>query len=46
MGGLMDYKARFYSSYINRFLQPDTIIPDPSNPQAWNRYFYALGVKW
>jgi len=41
MGGLMDYKARFYSSYINHFLQPDTLIPDPSNPQAWNRYSYV-----
>lgn len=42
MGGLMDYKARFYSSYINHFLQPDTLIPDPSNPQAWNRYSYVM----
>lgn len=37
----MDYKARFYSPYINRFLQPDTIIPDLSNPQSWNRYSYV-----
>ena len=22
-------------------MQPDTIIPDPSNPQAWNRYSYV-----
>jgi hypothetical protein len=29
------------SPYINRFIQPDTIIPDPSNPQAWNRYSYV-----
>ncbi len=29
------------SSYINHFLQPDTLIPDPSNPQAWNRYAYV-----
>jgi RHS repeat-associated protein len=41
MGGIMDYKARFYSPYINRFLQPDTIIPDLSNPQSWNRYSYV-----
>jgi RHS repeat-associated protein len=39
--GLMDYKARFYSPYINRFIQPDTLIPDPSNPQNWNRYSYV-----
>jgi hypothetical protein len=30
------------SSYINHFLQPDTLIPDPSNPQAWNRYVYIM----
>jgi hypothetical protein len=28
-------------SYLNHFLQPDTLIPDPSNPQAWNRYSYV-----
>ena len=22
-------------------MQPDTIIPDPSNPQSWNRYAYV-----
>jgi hypothetical protein len=29
------------SPYINRFLQPDTIIPNLSNPQSWNRYSYV-----
>ena len=29
------------SPYINRFLQPDTIIPDLSNPQGWNRFSYV-----
>jgi hypothetical protein len=29
------------SPYINRFLQPDTIIQDLSNPQSWNRYSYV-----
>jgi hypothetical protein len=29
------------SPYINHFLQPDTLIPDPTNPQAWNRYSYV-----
>jgi RHS repeat-associated protein len=41
MGGLMDYRARFYSPYLNRFLQPDTLIPDAQNPQAWNRFSYV-----
>jgi len=42
MGGIMDYKARFYSPYLNHFLQPDNIIPDPGNPQTWNRYSYVV----
>ncbi|MGB8984209.1 MAG: RHS repeat-associated core domain-containing protein, partial [Anaerolineales bacterium] len=29
------------SPYINRFLQPDTIIPGAANPQSWNRYSYV-----
>jgi RHS repeat-associated protein len=41
MGGLMDYKARFYSPGLGRFIQPDSIIPAPSNPQAWNRFSYV-----
>jgi RHS repeat-associated protein len=42
MGGIMDYKARFYSPYLNRFLQPDSIIPNPANPQSMNRFGYVL----
>ncbi|WKZ49069.1 MAG: RHS repeat-associated core domain-containing protein [Anaerolineales bacterium] len=42
MGGIMDYKARFYSPALGRFLQPDSIIPDQSNPQSWNRFAYVL----
>ena len=38
----MDYKARFYSPYLNRFLQPDSIIPNPANPQSMNRFGYVL----
>jgi len=37
----MDYKARFYSPYLNRFIQPDTIIPELSVPQSWNRFSYV-----
>jgi hypothetical protein len=29
------------SPYLNQFTQPDTIIPDLSNPQSWNRYSYV-----
>ena len=31
------------SPYINRFIQPDTLIPDPSNSQSWNRFGYVVG---
>ena len=40
--GLMDYKARFYSPSLGRFIQPDTIIPVMVNPQSWNRYSYVI----
>jgi RHS repeat-associated protein len=39
--GLMDYNARFYSPLLNRFIQPDSIIPETYNPQTWNRYSYV-----
>ncbi len=41
--GLMDYKARYYSPYLNRFVSADTMVPDPTNPQNFNRYAYGLG---
>ncbi len=40
--GLIYYNARFYVPYINRFISADTIVPDPANPQSFNRYSYAL----
>jgi RHS repeat-associated protein len=40
--GLMDYKARMYDSSIGRFIQPDTIIPNPADPQSWDRYSYVF----
>jgi RHS repeat-associated protein len=39
--GIYHYGARFYSPYLNHFTQPDSIVPDPHNPQDWNRYAYA-----
>ena len=39
---LVDMKARWYSPQLGRFIQPDTIIPDPANPQSFNRYAYVL----
>jgi RHS repeat-associated protein len=38
---LLDYQARYYDPYLNRFIGPDTIIPDTANPQDWNRYAYV-----
>ncbi|MBI5840803.1 MAG: RHS repeat-associated core domain-containing protein [Chloroflexi bacterium] len=40
--GLMYYGARWYDPYITQFSQPDSIIPDLYNPQAWDRYAYTL----
>jgi len=39
--GLYDYNARYYDPYLNRFVSPDTIVPDPANPQSLNRYAYV-----
>jgi RHS repeat-associated protein len=39
---LMDYNARYYDPYLNRFISPDTIIPDFENPQSLNRYSYVV----
>ena len=41
--GLMDYNARFYSPTIRRLISADTLIPDPSSSQAFNRYSYVTG---
>ncbi|MFC1941651.1 RHS repeat-associated core domain-containing protein [Chloroflexota bacterium] len=40
--GLYYYNARYYNPTIGRFISPDSIIPDPANPQAFNRYSYCL----
>jgi RHS repeat-associated protein len=39
---LMYYGARYYSPEYRIFVQPDTMLPDPYNPQALNRYAYCL----
>jgi RHS repeat-associated protein len=39
---LLDYVARRYSPYLNRWIQPDPIVPDLVNPQNLNRYSYVL----
>ena len=39
---ILNYGARWYDPLTGRFLQPDTIVPEPFNPQSLNRYAYCL----
>jgi RHS repeat-associated protein len=39
--GLLYYNARFYAPTLGRFISADTIIPNPANPQSYNRYSYV-----
>jgi RHS repeat-associated protein len=40
--GLVHMRARVYVVGIGRFVQPDSIIPDPLSPQSLNRFAYVL----
>ncbi len=40
--GLIYMNARYYLPGLARFASPDTLIPDPTNLQALNRYTYTL----
>ena len=40
--GLYYFNARYLDPVLGRFTQPDTIVPEPGNPQALNRYSYVL----
>jgi len=33
--------TRYYDPTLGRFIQPDTIVPQPGDPQSLNRYSYA-----
>ena len=37
----MYYNARWYDPALGRFVQADTIIPQPGDPQSWDRYAYV-----
>jgi len=39
---LLDYGSRRYDPELGRFIQPDSIVPDPSNSQAYDRYAYTF----
>ncbi len=40
--GLVFMGARYYVPSIGRFASPDIIIPNPADPQSYNRYSYVL----
>lgn len=46
--GLYYYNARYYDAAIGRFISPDTVVPEPMNPQSLNRYSYCLNnpLRW
>ncbi len=35
------YEARYYDAVLGRFISADTIVPNPGNPQDFNRYTYG-----
>jgi RHS repeat-associated protein len=39
--GLYYYGARYYDPVLGKFITPDTIVPNPNNPQDLNRYSYC-----
>jgi len=39
--GLIYMNARYYMPEIGRFISADTIVPEPGNPQSYNRYSYT-----
>ena len=39
--GLYFYEARYYDAVLGRFISADTLVPNPANPQAFNRYTYG-----
>jgi len=40
--GLIYFVARFYDPVLTHFVQADSLIPDPRDPLAWDRYAYGL----
>ena len=36
------YNSRWYDASLGRWAQPDSIIPNPYNPQSWDRFGYVL----
>jgi len=40
--GLYYYQSRYYDPELGRFIQPDSIVPNPNSSQSLNRYSYVL----
>ncbi|MEZ4616311.1 MAG: RHS repeat-associated core domain-containing protein [Caldilineaceae bacterium] len=40
--GLYYYGVRWYDPALGRFVQPDTIVPDPGEAKSFDRYAYVL----
>ncbi|MHC1781889.1 MAG: RHS repeat-associated core domain-containing protein [Anaerolineaceae bacterium] len=40
--GLDYYLARWYDPTLNHFIQADSLISNPANPQTWDKYAYAI----
>src|SRR5690606_29095156 len=40
--GLVFFQSRWYDPALHRFVQLDTLIPEPANPADWDRYAYGL----
>jgi RHS repeat-associated protein len=39
--GLYYYNARWYDPVLGRFIQPDTLVPDPADARMFDRYAYV-----
>jgi RHS repeat-associated protein len=39
--GLYFYGSRWLDPSLGRFNQPDTVVPEPGNPIAWDHYAYS-----
>jgi RHS repeat-associated protein len=41
--GLIFMNARYYDPVLGSFISPDTLVPEPGQPEGYNRYAYANG---